>query len=539
MPHHRTRLNTSRRLALALALTSLGWALGAGCSRSGFGAGPAGTRDGAGERDGADLETLVAATSLTWVESSPVFRNVAHARWTPSTIAGGSSERVALYQDSTQCQSPVGGWQQVTTPGAFTFDVVGEHLYSFRVETRDASGRIVTSPCSPQLDVRRFDWTTLGPRYWPELRDRMQAVIVQGVTQAVAVRQITSATFAAVSGGRFQGAILVPGGTIYGIPRVAPQIATLDFASSTTPQGKLVGPTLGGVDTWYGAALARNGAVYSPPSDIAYVLRFDPAQIAQAAPINTVDLGAGSQKNKWVGLRLAPNGLLIACPRKDERVLVIDPADTSPGGIRRVGPSLGTAEKWIGGVLAPNGKIYCIPSHAAQILEIDPDNLTATGIKKVGPDFGTKGTKWWGGALGANGNIYAVPYRDTKVLEIVPDNITQSRRVGPDFGVSPETGGGNWTWGTLAPNGKIYAVPGNRDHVLEIDPADPTLTGIHRVGPKLAGSTYQKYFSAVLAPNGKLYAFPWFGTSTILEIDPHARGKFDTDLLLNGHLNGQ
>ncbi|MCK5800386.1 MAG: hypothetical protein KAI47_24520, partial [Deltaproteobacteria bacterium] len=124
---------------------------------------------------------------------------------------------------------------------------------------------------------------------------------------------------------------------------------------------------------------------------------------------------------------------------------------------------------------------------------------------------------------------------ETRVLEIVPTSIGNSRRVGPDWGSQHE----KWAWSTLAPNGKLYAVACNRDQVLEIDPADLTATGIRLVGPVLSHTDIHKYFAASVASNGKLYAFPWYGTSKILEIDTHARGHFDRDLLLNGHLNGQ
>ncbi|MBW2703459.1 MAG: hypothetical protein JRF33_21790 [Deltaproteobacteria bacterium] len=376
-------------------------------------------------------------------------------------------------------------------------------------------------------------WASLGPEHWPALQAQLQDAAAMGSTEEATVREIPCS----LSNSAFQGIILAPNGLIYGIPRDSPQLGELNTMASSDPTARLVGPDIGGEDNWYGVALAGDRMFYCPPSDTKYPLRFDPDDVDNAAEITAVDLGLSQDdENKWMGLRLAPNGLLIACPRSDEYVLAIDPEDLSAGGIRRVGPNLGSRPaKWYTGVLAPNGKIYCVPGADPQILEIDPENLTDTGIQRLGPDFGTGLGKWYGAALAPNGNIYATPGNNHFVLEIVPEDIDSSGPVGPDL----LTGSSKWTGGTLAPNGRIYASPGNQGQVLEIDPENLTAEGIRRVGIDLGATEGRKYFGGVLAPNGKIYALPFVDKQSILEIDPHARANFDMNVLLNGHLNGQ
>ena len=411
-----------------------------------------------------------------------------------------------------------------------------------------------------------FDWTTLGPSYWPELQERLQTEAAKGNSAGPEAHLLTTTDSSAYSPGRYQGAVLAPDGQVYGVPRFAPHLIRLDPLTGLTQEG---GPDFSpGAewynDKWYGSRLAHDGMIYAAPSDDARILRYAPTDFATAVPWGPVfpraeDGSACTTSpdpgcNKWKGLAIVPSGRLIACPRTGLYVLEVDPSDSTGSSVRRVAdPDIGTGlDKWWGAILAPNGRVYCIPLESPRILEIDPENLTDSGISLVGPEFTsaiypelTSTHKWAGGALAPNGKIYAFPSGAPRVLQIDPTDFSTAgtKMVGPV--VTPAVWAA-WSSGALAPDGRIYVLPNEASGVLVIDPvlldADPdSPSGVYsfEVTPSpLTLGAAMKFHGATLAPNGKIYAFPWFSATRVLEIDPHANGNFDMDVLLNGHLNG-
>ena len=88
--------------------------------------------------------------------------------------------------------------------------------------------------------------------------------------------------------------------------------------------------------------------------------------------------------------------------------------------------------------------------------------------------------------------------------------------------------------GPWARTAEIYAAPGvaGINMVLVIDPeTDSTAT----IGPIAAPGAWP-YLGVVAAPNGKLYGVPCTAT-TLLRIDPHAKGNFSLATLLSAFFN--
>ncbi len=425
----------------------------------------------------------------------------------------------------------------------------------------DCLNSCITTTCG------RFDRNTVGPEIWPELQQRLQEAAAAGNSARPDAR-LLSEDFSGYPNGRYQGAVLAADGLIYATPRGASFILRLDPQTGTSEE---VGPDFSDTtdwrrDKWYGGLLAPSGEIILVASDEPQNLRYDPANVANATSLSpvfpeaddnedgcTVDPDPGC--NKWRGAVRAPNGHIIACPRNGAYVLDIDPSVPSAERISHPNIDI-TREKWNGAVLAPNGMVYCIPFADPQLLEIDPENLTDAGIRRVGPVFsaanyaelaGREGEKWYHGTLAPNGKIYAAPAEAPRVLQIDPEDLSETgtRMVGAD--VASTVSGYGWGPGALAPDGRIYVPPHAASGILMIDPVlldldpdDPDATTTFEVTPTaLTAEPGSKYYGTALAPNGKIYAFPWFQIGAILEIDPHANGTFDLEVLLNGHLNGQ
>ena len=100
------------------------------------------------------------------------------------------------------------------------------------------------------------------------------------------------------------------------------------------------------------------------------------------------------------------------------------------------------------------------------------------------------------------------------------------------------SGWGKWSACVLAPDGKLYGIPAKSGMVLQIDPDTAANGGITLIDTGLTQTDYNKYYSASVAADGKIYAVERYAND-LMVIDTHSVGVFDTDVLLNGHINGQ
>ena len=387
----------------------------------------------------------------------------------------------------------------------------------------------------------------------------------------------TTSTFGTLSAGsKWAGGVLANNGKIYGAPYGVSSIVEIDPVSRTVSTFGESSDVWSVTDPgWAYPQLGSDGKIYAFPvnsGNFSYsVLKIDPDNktLSLIYPeITNYDVG---------GAVAARNGKIYSTPSDSSYIIAIgvSAANKSPQWVTKpheVSPRCGfvtslgnvgiatTTNQYFSGCLGVDGNIYAIPFDSNYVLKIDPNKETISEESYIpdfpgysGPSFSSSialkdgricgipyyGNKvifynpktqqytesnqingiWAGGSFAPNGKIYCPGIRTRRTLVIDPVAGTASTSVFSPIGTAddPFADPSNWAGGVLAPNGKIYGVPFGATNVLEIDP----VAGIQTTFGSLSSDNY-KWYGGVLAPNGKIYCTPSASTS-ILKIDPVAR----------------
>ena len=301
-----------------------------------------------------------------------------------------------------------------------------------------------------------------------------------------------------------------------------------------------------------GAVAARNGKIYSTPSEASSIIAIGisaankspqwitkPHEVSPRCGFTTVlsDVGVSTSVYQYLSGCLGNDGNIYAIPygglyNDTSKIIKINPnketyelKTTIPDNYDAYynwGPSISAT------IQLKNGKICGVPYARPYVIFYDPKSDATNEVliynrPNINPSNGKGETTytWISGSLAPNGKIYCPPAQGNRILVINTNTESVSINDFSPIGISTSYYYGitdaNWGGSVLAPNGKIYAVPQRETSVLEIDPVVGTATTFGSLGTSAA-----KWWGAVLAPNGKIYGIPNTAT-TILEIDPVSR----------------
>jgi hypothetical protein len=267
-----------------------------------------------------------------------------------------------------------------------------------------------------------------------------------------------------------------------------------------------------GTRLWNGGVLAPNGTIFGVPSSATKVLALN-TQTRAMQIFGELESGA----SKWSGGVLGPDKRTIFfVPSNAEFVLAVD---SETWKVREFGykeselvalPIKGDL-KWCGGALGPDNRtIFCIPSSQMSILAIDTVEFS---VEEFG-DLPEGNAKWSGIVLGADKKtLYGIPLNSESVLALNMEDRTIDF-----FAYLP--GKRKWKGGVLGPDGMIYAIPAGHQCVLQIDPvAKKALT----IPGGFAGEPFWpgwKWSGGILHPGtGTIFCTPT-NSHTVLAIGP-------------------
>ena len=448
----------------------------------------------------------------------------------------------------------VGAGGNITLPLSISSSTQYYSESTFAVQLRSVSttGRVIATS-SNYIAVRSPEYFALHP-------------IRGGYTAPANVSGTASLSNISVSyNGRWQGAVLAPGGNIYAAPANASTTsrilkintntsAVTDLTLPSAPPG-----TTGTAYHWKGGLLssATNDGTSTKitfiPGPVRWVLNLDTANDNRTASIRTGDItGTGDVLDilslggvGWSGGALTPTsniyqpyqGNIMAAPAERNRHLLINSQSSStyttnfesnytyeprpfgsiPGETITDWQNNQRAKMlytppfvedfgsgnvmWDGAVVRNNGNVVYIPHNAPSYAEVNP----TTGATTFVPIGGTGGNKWRGGCLGNDGSIYFAPYTSTTIYRLFPDGSSATYAV--------SAGTAKYTGAVAAPDGKIYFIPRTATSVLVLDPATGTTTTLGTFGSEV------KWEGGVLAPNGSIYCIPNGNGTPVLRIN--------------------
>ncbi len=102
-----------------------------------------------------DTSAPNAATSLSWVESSPTSNTTINASWTKSNSGDLSNQKIQLYSDGS-CTTTSGSLINLSSSSTqtYAFSASAGNTYSYKVTSFDSAGNSTASACSSSLVVQ-------------------------------------------------------------------------------------------------------------------------------------------------------------------------------------------------------------------------------------------------------------------------------------------------------------------------------------------------------------------------------------------------
>jgi len=330
----------------------------------------------------------------------------------------------------------------------------------------------------------------------------------------------------ALTGQKYNGAVLGMDGCIYGIPACALHVVRID---PNLNRVEFVGSPKRGSWKWGQGCLAPNGFIYGAPCNENTILSIDTNVGEHSKPVTFIRLfdhvlkpkdnqsssSFISTNSKWWGAVCVPesalNGMshdaVYFTPKSANRVLKLVVSTKDSGEMSLVGDTLlNGGEKFLGATFA-NGYVVSCPANRGgrKVLLFDPLNDTTN---LVGPDLSSAHFKWHDAVKGADGRVWGIPHHADKALVLdlklaeasingakeallelqrgsisgsvgtVADGDSEALKQAENngvvemFGSSLGADGGRYGCGALADDGFIYAAPMFARRILRIDTLD-------------------------------------------------------------------
>ncbi|MEO1173199.1 MAG: hypothetical protein AAFX94_14290 [Myxococcota bacterium] len=210
--------------------------------------------------------------------------------------------------------------------------------------------------------------------------------------------------YASLSAPRWRGFVPSLDGRLYALPDAAGSV--LAFNPMDPMSSELLGTSLTGYD---GGVLTPDGTIYGIPSDSERIL----AVMGERAELEGPLLGPGA--DKFSAGVLSPEGDVFAFGKQSRAVLSF--AIESPLNPQQRGTLNGDAPYFVrSSALAGDGRLYAAPAGADGVVRFDsrlPGELET---------FATDTNGWRGLMLTARGDLFAAPYTADRLLRIQPQS---------------------------------------------------------------------------------------------------------------------